>query len=787
MYSFDLHYPFPNEVSPYAARLKEEMDQWLTNGFSSLPADLRNKYKSSNLCNAVARSFPRTATYEQLRATGRYLLWATMAEDQHKHTSAGTLKDLCACITAIFRGEATHADDDGIYHHAAITRQEFLALAPFEGWIERFIESFTDYYMNGLVEAQRLMTSGQFAPLPLFTLIRQRSLGSYPYLALMEITGGPVLPVEAVNLPVVARIQSLVARLLTWQNDLFSAQRKKDSSERVTNLVTVLQHELGLSLQAAFEAAVRFHNDDLEEFLVLSKHLPQLGTLQQVVEDYISHMGMLLHGVKTWYQTSTTRYAAEAGQHTVQDTPLSQTLKDTLVARFNSICGPAHVSVEAIEMALYESDETLGLRYPFDILVKPGSTTEIAAIVKLCNEEKLPLLPRGGGTGVTGGALPVQRGVVLSLERLNNILAINKQEQYVVAEAGVTTVELCREVAAAGLYYPVQPTSGGASFIGGNIATNAGSMRSCRFGTTSNYVLNLEVVLPTGEIIWTGSNVSKSSSGFNLTQLFVGSEGILGIITKVVYRLIFPPPREIVMLAAFPELESACKAVLAIKESGVKLFMGELIDKKAIQLTTAYLKQGLSLTGDDVEAHLLLGLEHTGEDMEASYLITTAAIMERYGATNMLVAEDEAQKKQLLRLRQSIGAAMVEYDRHYRDIDVSIPLSLLYKYLLEVTAICVRHHIEPVCFGHAIDGNMHTMLLTRPGNETETDPSIAQAVRSIYEFALANGGVISGEHGIGLLQRPFMELQHPPERMALMKGIKQLLDPNAIMNPGKLL
>lgn len=785
MYSIDWHYPFPDEISPYAAPLKEEMDQWLTNGFSAFPAGLREKYKSSNLGNVIARSFPRTATYGQLRAGGRYLLWATMLEDQHMHTTAETLQQVFARATAILRGEAPPAGDDGIYHQAAITRQEFLTLAPFEGWMERFIATFTDYYLNGLVEAHRFMASGQFPPLPLFTLLRPRSLGSYPYMALAEITGGPVLPEQVVKHPIVARIQTLVARIIAWENDFFSLQRKKDTPERVTNLVMVLQHERSLSLQEAFDAALRFHNDDLEEFLALSRHLPDLGLHQQVVEDHIFHMGILLQGAKSWYLTNTTRYGVEAGQPTVPGNDLS--VKDALAARFRAICGPAHVSVEATEMAPYESDETLGLRYPFDILVKPASAAEIAAIVKLCNELKLPLVPRGGGTGVTGGALPVKRGVVLSLERLNKILSINTLEQYVVAEAGVTTADLCREVAAAGWYYPVEPTSGAASFIGGNVATNAGSMRSCRFGTTGSYVLNLEVVTPTGEIIWTGSNVPKNASGIQLTQLFVGSEGILGIITKVVYRLLPPPPPEAMLLAAFPELEHACKAVLAIKESGLRPFMGELIGKNAIQLTTAFLQQDLPLTADEAAAHLLLGLEHTGDDPAAGDLATAAAIMEQYGASNILVAVDEAQKQQLCRLRLSIGAAMVGYDRHYRDIDVSIPLPRLYEYLVEVAGICERHHIEPICFGHAIDGNLHTMLLTRAGNDAGTHPALAQAVQSIYEWALAHGGVISGEHGIGLLQRPFMEKQHAPEQMALMKGIKELLDPHAILNPGKIL
>ncbi|MFD2787214.1 FAD-binding oxidoreductase [Hymenobacter rubripertinctus] len=434
----------------------------------------------------------------------------------------------------------------------------------------------------------------------------------------------------------------------------------------------------------------------------------------------------------------------------------------------------------------YGQDETLGLHFGFDILVKPGNAEEVSSIVKICNELRIPITPRGGGSGVTGGALPIKGGVVVSLERLNRIIHIDELSSYVIAESGVVTAALCERVEQQGLYFPVQPSSKAYSFIGGNVAENAGSIHSCRYGTTAQYVLNLEVVLPTGAIIWTGANVPKNATGLNLTQLFVGSEGVLGIITKVVYRLIRRPAHEVTLLAGFTTIEDACKAVLAIRQSGFTPAAVEMVGPEALRITAAYLSGPLPLVKQGIEAHLLVGLQEDTENALLHAMETVGGVLEKYAAEPILVGTTTLEKERLWKLRFSIGAALSSGGRTYRDIDISIPLSLLYPYLAKVEEITARYQLAVAYFGHALDGNLHTMVMLDQDLDTEAGANAAQAVNSIYAYAIANGGAISGEHGIGMLQKEFMKNQFSADHLALAKSIKHVLDPNDILNPGKI-
>jgi glycolate oxidase len=460
--------------------------------------------------------------------------------------------------------------------------------------------------------------------------------------------------------------------------------------------------------------------------------------------------------------------------------------REAVVEMVQEICGSRHVFTDPEYLCGYGRDNTLDLQYSFDILVKPGSTEEIAAVLKICNQYKVPILPRGGGTGVTGGALPCRGGMVLSLERLNKIVSINCEDAYVIVESGVITDDLCRAVEQHGLYFPVAPSSAASSFVGGNVAENAGSVRSCKYGTTADYVLNMEVVLPTGAVIWTGANVPKNSTGLNLTQLFVGSEGVLGIITKVVYRLVQKPLRELVLLTAFSELENACAAVSAIKRSGIQPSAVELICKNAIALTAAAVPEQLPFVEDHIEAQLLIELHETSNGRLNEVLDSLVVLLEAYTGEPVLVGEASSEKERLRKLRYSIGGAMTANLRKYRDLDMSIPPSLLYNYICQVERICREHQIQLVCFGHALDGNLHTMLLLPKTVSASDSIQLDKAVEAIYRFGIAHGGVISGEHGIGLLQKEFMKLQFSDTHNTLMKGIKSVFDPNGILNPGKI-
>lgn len=459
-----------------------------------------------------------------------------------------------------------------------------------------------------------------------------------------------------------------------------------------------------------------------------------------------------------------------------------------LAELFAGICGTAYVYTDPAVLYSYGSDQTLGLHFPFDVLVKPSSAEEIAAILKICNQYKIPVTPRGGGSGVTGGALPHRRGVVIATERLNKIIRISKTDAFVIAEAGVVTADLCEAVAQEGLYFPVAPSSSTYSFIGGNVAENAGSLHSCKYGTTERYVLNLEVVLPNGDIIWTGASVLKNATGINLTQLFVGSEGILGIVTKIVYRLIPAPAKEVVMLAAFTNLDNACQAVVAIRQLGFQPAVTELVTAGTLQLTTDILGNSFPLVNAEVEAQLLIELQEQSIAALDDAMEKLAVLLEKYTAEPVLLAETFQEKESLRRLRFSIGQALTANGKTcYRDVDMAVPLSVLPSFIKKAAAVCEEQSVRMICFGHVLDGNLHTMLLTNQDDDALAMEKLEQTAAAIYGFGISVGGTISGEHGIGLLQRKYMPLQFSQTHLNLMKGIKTLFDPNGILNPGKVL
>lgn len=451
------------------------------------------------------------------------------------------------------------------------------------------------------------------------------------------------------------------------------------------------------------------------------------------------------------------------------------------------VCSEKFVFTDAESHWKYETDQTLDYRYPFDILVKPGTVEEISAIVKICNKFKIPLTPRGGGSGVTGGALPLNRGIVISLERLNKIIAINEIDSFVIAETGVITADLCHTVEKLGLYFPVLPSSGSYSFVGGNIAENAGSINSCKYGNTSKYVLNLEVVLPSGDIIWTGANVTKNVSGLNVTQLFVGSEGTLGIITKVVYQLIEKPKKDVSLLIGFNSLKNACLAVSALKRSVLIPSAVELICENAIKITAEYLNESLPLISPHIKAHLLINFHENNSKAIDDCIDLTSQLIQDLTDEEILVADSFHLKEKLWKLRFSIGMALTSENKRYRDIDLSIPMSAVFDYIMNLELISAKYKLEFACFGHVMDGNLHTMLIMDHDLMSEDQININNALQDIYSYAVNVGGTISGEHGIGFLQKEFIPLQFSSAHLNLMRSIKSIMDPNHIMNPGKIL
>ena len=411
-------------------------------------------------------------------------------------------------------------------------------------------------------------------------------------------------------------------------------------------------------------------------------------------------------------------------------------------------------------------------------VVRPGSSREISELLRLANRERFPIVPRGAGTGMSGGAVPVQGGVVLSVERMNHILEIDEQDFVAVVEPGVITGDLQREVESRGLFYPPDPASRKFCTLGGNVAECAGGLRAVKYGVTKDYVLGLEVVLPTGEIINTGARTVKSVAGYDLTKLMVGSEGTLGVVTRITVKLL-PLPETVRTLAAFfSEIPSAAKAASAIIASGVLPRALEFVDQAALRAVEGYLKEDLS---HGAAAMLLVEVDGHAECTERD-AARIAGIMVQGGASRVDRAGSASEQEQLWKARRSISPALYTIKPKKLNEDIVVPRSRIADSLQEIAAIASRHGLLIVNFGHAGDGNIHTNIMF-----DEADlPKAEAAVKEIFAAVLRLGGSITGEHGIGLSKAAYLPMELGPETIAAMKRIKHALDPNNILNPGKI-
>lgn len=451
-----------------------------------------------------------------------------------------------------------------------------------------------------------------------------------------------------------------------------------------------------------------------------------------------------------------------------------------------SECGAAYVLYDKERMEPYASDETEDLVYFPEVVVKPGSAEEISTILKYCNKYKIPVTPRGAGTGLSGGALPVYGGVLLSTERLNRVIEIDERNLQATVEPGVITQVFQESVIAKGLYYPPDPSSRGSCFIGGNLAECAGGPRAVKYGVTKDYVLNLEVVLPEGEIIWTGANVLKNSTGYNLTQLIVGSEGTLGVITKVVFKLIPYPAKNVVMLVPFFSAEKACEAVSAVFRAGITPSAMEFMERDAIDWTLKFNK-GIHLNiPSEVQAHLLIELDGQDLDIIMKEVEKITVVLEGFECGEILFADSEEQKNNLWKLRRSVAEA-VKSNSVYKEEDTVVPRAELPVLLKGVKEIGQRYGFRSVCYGHAGDGNLHVNIIKEDMPDSKWLNEIPnKAIPEIFKLCVSLKGTLSGEHGIGLVQQPYMGLAFHPKALELQKEIKSLFDPNHILNPGKI-
>jgi glycolate oxidase len=460
-------------------------------------------------------------------------------------------------------------------------------------------------------------------------------------------------------------------------------------------------------------------------------------------------------------------------------------LTDAFIQGLCSLAGSDNVITDEGHLQQYGRDYTEDLFYQPYCVVMPETAETVAAVLRYCNECRIPVYTRGAGTGLSGGSLPVNGGIVLSTEKLNSILQIDEKNFQATVQPGVINEVFARAVAEKGLYYPPDPASKGSCFLGGNIAHGSGGPRAVKYGTTRDYVLNLQVALPNGELIWTGANTVKNSTGFNITQLMVGSEGLLGVVTCIVFRLVALPSQQLLMLVPFRTAGEAAVAVNQVLLTGITPSALELMEASGVKISAEATQTPFPFH-DEAAFYMLIELD--GDDAET--LMKQAEQLyppiEECGAIDVLIADSSSLKEQWWKVRRGIGET-VKQASVYKEEDTVVPRAALPDLLLAVKEIGNRYGFESVCYGHAGDGNLHVNILKNDLSDDVWNWEIPKAIREIFTVCKNLGGTISGEHGVGLVQKPYLDVVFTPEHFSIMKGIKAVFDPNNIMNPGKWL
>lgn len=458
---------------------------------------------------------------------------------------------------------------------------------------------------------------------------------------------------------------------------------------------------------------------------------------------------------------------------------------ETCVEQFKKIAGEQHVLLKEEDLKNYDHDETENLHFLPDVVIKPQTAAEVSAIMKLCNQYKIPVTPRGAGTGLAGGALPHFGGVLISMERFNNIVEIDERNLQVTVEPGVITEVLQNAVKEKGLFYPPDPSSRGSCFIGGNISANSGGPKAVKYGVVKDYVLNLEVVLPTGEIIWTGANVLKNSTGYNLTQLIVGSEGTLGIVTKIVLKLLPHPKHDLLMLVPFTNLEKAGEAVSAIFRAGFTPSALELVEIDALKIVSKMVNDNIIPVTDDIAAHLIIEVDGNHIETLMSEMEAISELLTQFDCGEIFFADDAHQKAALWKLRRRVAEA-VKLDGYTIEEDTVVPRAELPVLIKGVKDLGIKYNFHAVCYGHAGDGNLHIRIKKAGSPYSLNNPEIVPTLKALFTLVKSLGGTISGEHGVGLVQKEYMDVVFDSTNLLLMKRIKKVFDPNNILNSGKI-
>lgn len=464
---------------------------------------------------------------------------------------------------------------------------------------------------------------------------------------------------------------------------------------------------------------------------------------------------------------------------------MTVSISPEIIQKLSAIVGNEFVFTDESTRNEYGHDETEDYVFPPSVVVKPSTPEQVSEVLKLANLLEIPVTAIGARTGLSGGALSIHQGIGLSMEKFHKIIEIDEKNLQVTVEPGVITQVLQDAVLEKGLSYPPDPSSKGSCFIGGNVAENSGGARAVKYGVTKDYVLNLQVVLANGEIIWTGANTLKNSTGYNLTQLMIGSEGTLGIITKIVLRLVPKTNYTVLMLVPFYEAHQACEAVSAIFRAGIVPSALEFMERDAIDWTLKMIPDINVQVKDEIQAHLLIEVDGNNQDVLFSEAEKIAEVLEQFQTDEVLFADTEDQKNALWKLRRSVAEA-VKANSVYKEEDTVVPRYELPALLAGVKVVGNKYGFQSVCYGHAGDGNLHINIIKGNLTDEQWQHDVPKGIREIFELTVRLKGTLSGEHGIGYVQKNYMDIAFSTVQLNLMKGIKKVFDPKGILNPGKI-
>lgn len=455
-------------------------------------------------------------------------------------------------------------------------------------------------------------------------------------------------------------------------------------------------------------------------------------------------------------------------------------MEKQLIEVICSLVPSNRVFTELSERYSYSYDASFGEYLP-DVIIQPKNAKEIAALIKLANEYKIPVYPRGAATSLSGGSLAVEGGMVLDMSQFEKKLIIDRENLLAITSPSIITADIHKQAEEVGLFYPPDPSSSHVSTIGGNLLENSSGPKGLKYGTTKEYVIGLEMVTPTGEIIRTGGNTVKNVTGYDLTRLIVGSEGTLGIVTEATLRLIPKPLARKTLLASFNRLVDSGHAITKILSSGILPSAMELMDRSCIQAVENYEPSGLPT---DAEAIVIIEVDGHPAAIEEE-ITKCEAICFTMGSSNVKVAKTDAERNDIWKARKMVSPAITQMGPTKISEDATVPRSQIPVMMERLHRIREKYQLNLVVFGHAGDGNLHPNIITDKRN-TEEMKRVEDAVSEIFEAAIELGGTLSGEHGIGILKAPYMEMELGKEGLLMMKKIKEAWDPNNILNPGKI-